>query len=907
MRPHKLTISGFLSYGGSEVVDFDKLSSAGGLFLIQGATGAGKTSILDAISFALYGRLPGKRSGATASTYRSDFAAIDTPTFVELDVTLRNGRYMIYRSPAYEVPKQRGTGMTPKKSETKIKKWVNGDWEPYTGNAAESGGDLSGLIGLQPEQFFKLILLPQGDFAKFLHSSSKERQAILEDLFSDEIDKFKKLTDHFWDYYNEVKKIDEESARAVLGEIQKINQTFSTVYTGPERDLTLADPNSADLAKTYISALSKQKDQSETDVAAAEAVKAEALEKEQAAKTIYENSSKVIEAKDKFAAAEKALKKWREDNIEALPAKIKDETVLKEINGQVEKLNGEVSAIKASNEKIDDLLDLRDDVDTKADEVDDAKSALEAHDASVSTDVERIKTLELTVNSDNNPGQEQAENKLAIKALEDQITLAGNWAKSEKAINSLKSELEILIATRDKALSEYESAQASFDSAQASVLAEKLSAGAPCPVCGSPDHPAPAKKTGAVTKEAVKKALDLSNESAKKVAGKEGELESEIAKSAEYASGKDLDAEKLKGEVLALNAKDGEFKSAIDALAKAKTELQKLKANQEKQTEAREKLSKALTAAEAALKSAKSSVTKAEKALKIEADVEVETVDVKPLETKVSALRKLSEKFEPLFDSFKSTESAYKAVATSGAEEVPDIVAAKQVREAAEANLRELSLKLGRVKTLESELKKIEKALRVAEDEQKKAKLDVKRYEDIAKYMKGQAGDKITLVSYFLGQRLFQILDAANKRMQTMTRGQFTLQTNHEKKGSGQNYLSIAVLDSWNNGVRDATALSGGETFTASLALAFGLADVVTSEAGGQSLDSLFIDEGFGSLDPDYLQAVMQSLEELRESGRVIGLISHVEEMKQRISMQLLVSKDGTKGTQVKIIENIGG
>ena len=255
MRPHKLTISGFLSYGGCEVVDFDKLASAGGLFLIQGATGAGKTSILDAISFALYGRLPGKRSGATASTYRSDFATIDTPTFVELDVTLRNGRYMIYRSPAYEVPKQRGTGMTPKKSETKIKKWVDGDWQPYTGNAAESGGDLSGLIGLAPEQFFKLILLPQGDFAKFLHSSSKERQVILEDLFSDEIEKFKKLTDHFWDYYNEVKKLDEESARSVLGEIQKINQTFSTVYTGSERDLTLADPNSADLTKAYVSAL----------------------------------------------------------------------------------------------------------------------------------------------------------------------------------------------------------------------------------------------------------------------------------------------------------------------------------------------------------------------------------------------------------------------------------------------------------------------------------------------------------------------------------------------------------------------------------------------------------------------------------------------------------------------------
>lgn len=906
MRPHKLTISGFLSYGGCQVIDFDKLSSAGGLFLIQGTTGAGKTSILDAISFALYNKLPGARNAATNS-YRSDFATADTPSFVELEVTLRGDRYSVYRAPAYERPKKNGVGTTPQKTELKIKKMVDGQWQPVSSTTQEGGDALTQLIGLDSGQFFKLILLPQGDFAKFLHSSGKERQAILEDLFSDEIDKFKKLTDYFWDNFTEIKKLDEESARKVLGEIQKINQTFSTIYSDSKRDLTLTDPNSADLVNVYLTSLSKLLEQSKESVAAAEITKAEALEEEKAASTLFENSSKVAEAREKFAASEKVLKKWREDHKEVLSSKITNELVVKELTQQIESANSETAELNSANEKIEGLISLRAEVEEKFDDADETKDKLSNHDEVASADVDQIKALELVVTGENNPERDQAENKLAIKDLEDQISLVDNWKKSEKTIVGLNVELEKLITARDKAMKDYEKVQLSFDSAQASLLAEKLEDGAPCPVCGATDHPVPAKKSGSSTKDAVTKAQELSNESVKKVAGKEGELNSEIAKSAEYILGKDLDLDHLKSSLKVLKGKDGEFKGAIDALAKARTDLQKLKASQEKQMHAREKLTKASAAAESALKSAKTAVAKAEKQLKIEADGEVEIIDTEPLKSKVSNFRKLIEMFEPLFMTYKSAQSAVEALATASSEDVPNVAAAKSAREAAEAHLNALTLTFGRVKTLEGELKKIEKGLRTAEVDQVRVKLDLERYEQLAKYLKGQAGDKITLVSYFLGQRLFQILDAANKRMQTMTRGQFSLQTNHEKKAAGQNYLSISVLDSWNHGVRDATALSGGETFTASLALAFGLADVVTSEAGGQALDSLFIDEGFGSLDPDYLQAVMQSLEELRESGRVIGLISHVEEMKQRISMQLLVSKDGTIGTQVKIIENIGG
>ena len=906
MRPHKLKISGFLSYGGCEEIDFDTLASAGGLFLIQGTTGAGKTSILDALAFALYGTLPGSRKAA-AKTYRSDFAKPDTVTFVELEVTLRGDRYSIYRVPAYDRPKKNGEGTTPQKSELKINKMVNGNWEPFSSTTQEGGDALTELIGLDSSQFFKLILLPQGDFAKFLQSSGKERQEILEKLFSDEVEKFIALTDYFWDVYNAAVKADADSAIRVQGEIQRINQTFSTIYSNNERDLTLADPNSADLTKGYITALGAAKDQSTEELATAEKAKDAALESEKAANTLFENSEAVTKAKERLTTTQAALTKWREDNSSTIATKVKDDQVITEISSMIEKENAKIAEIKAANEKIDGLLSQRSDVERAETKLESANSDLATFEEDVKADDEEIKSLENTVNGDKNPEAEMAKNDLAIKELTDQITVVEKWQNSEKAVLSLASELENLITARDKAVTEYEKVQHAFDAAQASVLAEKLEDGGPCPVCGSKDHPKPAKSSGAATKDEVSKALKSSQAASEKVAGKESELKGARDKSEELVAGKGVDLAALQSKLTALREKTGKFKEEIAALSQSRKRLQDLKASQEKNAAEREQLTSAVASAKAALDGFKAAVAKAEKSLKIEAGAEIEPEDIKPIESKVSVLRTLSQKFEPILNDFKAAESAKNALDATGAQDVPDIKVAKAAREAAEAHLNSVTLKVGRLKSLETELKKIEKSLRSAEAEQKKAKVDVEKYERLAKHFMGKTGDKITLVSYFLGQRLHQILERANVRLQAMTRGQFSLQPNHEKKAAGQNYLSIAVFDSWNQGLRDANSLSGGETFTTSLALAFGLADVVTSEAGGQSLDSLFIDEGFGSLDPEYLQAVMQSLEELRESGRVVGLISHVEEMKQRISMQLLVSKDGTIGTQVKIIENIGG
>jgi exonuclease SbcC len=905
MKPHKLTISGFLSYGGCEVIDFDTLASSGGLFLIQGSTGAGKTSILDALAFALYGTLPGSRK-ATAKTYRSDFATNDTLTFVDLEVTLRGERYSIYRTPAYEKPKDRGEGTTLRKAELKIRKWSENEWIAFSSTTQEGGEALTELIGLKPEEFFKLILLPQGDFAQFLRSSGKEREEILRKLFSDEVDKFDHLTNFFWDNFNTAKEEKESSDVEVAKELVRIDQAFSTLYVNGERDLSIDIPTSAELTDSYLEELAEVIKQSAIDEEKAKAEKDSALVREQELTEKFNNSEKVRNAAERFESANRSLLSWRTEKYEEIPHEVDNGAVVAKLSERIESFQVEVSETITKNEKINELIDQRLKVTAAAKEVDSWSSLIQQFEQNVASIDLEIMALEETTGGEQNPELDRLNNKNTIENLDARIDRVNQRKKVVANIATREIELGQLIDERDSANEKYVAAQKLFDSAQASLLAQKLESGSPCPVCGSRAHPDPATSHSSISKEVVEKALENLQSASTKVARKEVELLAQKEKESELNDGETLELHELELQRQSLDAKDLEFEKAIKQLRQSRERLSELKKGSAQRAEEREALTSKKAAAVAMLSQTRESVKRSEKKLELEAGIEITLIDLTPIESQIARLRTRKDEYQPLLDAVNAAQNALDALSSFGVDDVPDPNIAKLAREEAEEHLKICSERHARLNSLKNDLSKIGKDLRVAEMRVKKAKDDCERYEDLAKYLKGQVGERITLVSYFLGQRLHQILERANVRLQGMTRGQFSLQPNHEKKGAGQNYLSISVFDSWNQGLRDANTLSGGETFTTSLALAFGLADVVTSETGGQSLDSLFIDEGFGSLDPDYLQSVMQSLEELRESGRIVGLISHVEEMKQRISMQLLVTKENVSGTHVKIIENIG-
>jgi exonuclease SbcC len=905
MRPHKLTISGFLSYGGEEVIDFDALSSAGGLFLIHGRTGAGKTSILDAISFAIYGVLPGSRK-SVAKSYRSDFAKLETPTFVELEMSVKGKRLKIYRKPEYEAPKARGEGTTTRKSELKVLQEVNGDWAPLADTPAEANVEIARLMGMDSSQFFKLILLPQGDFAQFLRSSPKDRGVILEALFSDEVALFAKLMTHFKNQYDGANKVQDASKGAVADEQNSIETTFETLYQDEDYDLDADIPATADAAKAYLELLEAEITAATARFEKAEKDKEKALKVSNEAEAKFNSSAKVLEAKKNLDSAKKALDEWREKNKESVALKVANDKVVSTINATINALEKEITAAEESNSKFNDLIEERKSVTTLT--AAQLKAANELKDLQESTkdSLAQIKELKEATTSDANPEAEQEKIKGSVKELKDSLEKITKSDTVKAQIKAFETEVKDLEKKEREAEAAYIEVQNTFDSEAASVLAAKLSDGAPCPVCGSHDHPHPATSHGTVTEEQVKKAQEALRKATKALGEKQGDLKAaneKLGDLGDAAGAKRTDIEKQIADF------DKKLSALVNEAKELKTKRDKLKVLEDKQKGDQEKLT-ALTAKEAAaseaLKGANKTVAALLKALKIAEDAEIELLDIAKPTSEISRLKGIEVKYEPLLKALNTATDTVGALDDGSINEIPDHIAAKQAHRDAENLSIEMKEAVERVKALKKQLVAIEKELRKAEKALAEASIDVEKYGKLSLHLNGQTGERVQLVQFYLGHRLQQILTYANLRLQDMTHGQFTLKPNPNRKGAGQNYLSISVFDAWNQGTRDASTLSGGETFTASLALAFGLADVVTNEAGGRSLESLFIDEGFGTLDPEYLEKVMQSLDELRESGRMIGLISHVEEMKQRIPMQLLVTKESGDGAHVKVIENAG-
>ena len=905
MRPHKLTISGFLSYGGCEEIDFDQLATAGGLFLIHGSTGAGKTSILDAMAFALYGSLPGSRTGAVHKSLRSDFAKPATKTYVELEITLGSKRFKVMRTPSYIKAKERGEGTTEVKSELKISELIDGAWKPFSSTGQEASTELIKMIGLDASQFFKLILLPQGDFAQFLKASSKDRQAILEKLFAEEASLFIKISQYFKDQFNAAARKSEEAQTELDQLVSNLGTTFATLYGENDLDIDQDIPVDATTSKLYLTALENHAKAIFVEVKAAEQKKASALEVEQLAKTQFENSEKYLTAKGRLETSELAMSDWRSANTEDIASKIKESELTEHLGFLLRGAETEHSTVKAGNEKIEKLLELRqkcDDAQTNLASSESALATLQSNEATLKTEID---ALSQTIDEDANPEADLARLDGEIEKQELKIKEYKRYDKLIKEIDKLKSGLSKLVTDQASCKQALNIAEHDYLASQASVIAEALEEGKPCPVCGSEDHPKIAKASTGASKESFEKAKDTLDEASGLVKARETEITTKEESLTDFSDFKDLTLENLDTQLVSLKEKQTLLANVISETLRAKKSLKTL---QDKLVAATKLTSDALStkiSSETKLKGIAEELAKTEKSLKIAAGIEVEVIDLTDLETRISKFKSLSNELQKLRDELTRARGASEALTNEGSADIPDLMAAKEARQAAESDFAEIQFTQERIGKLIESLERLSKDLVKAEAAVKKLSESCEKYELLSKHINGETGEKVPLVQYYFGHRLQQILVYANQRLQVMSHGQFTLQPNHKQGGRGQNYLSISVVDAWNDGIRDATSLSGGEGFTASLALAFGLADVVTNESGGKDLESLFIDEGFGSLDPEYLQKVMESLYELRESGRLIGLISHVEAMKQDIPMQLLVSKQNSIGTTVKIVENL--
>ncbi|MFK0001233.1 AAA family ATPase [Paenarthrobacter sp. NPDC090522] len=1007
MRIHRLEIEAFGPFAEPQRIDFDHLG-AQGLFLLNGATGAGKTSILDAVCFALYGAVPGARQ--EGKRLRSDHAAPAAEPRVVCEFTARGRRFEVTRSPSWDRPSARGrNGYTTQQAKTLLRERTGGAWQEKSSRNDEVGAELSDVLGMDREQFTRVVMLPQGDFAAFLRSKASDRLDLLQKLFG---------TERFEAVEKQLARMAAEAAKAVedntadlkllLGRAAAEREALGLEQDVPEGTGAAASPADS-LADTspeaWLGALgtkaAAERDRRELQADAAEAHAARLTEKLHEDQDKARRHGRLAAAMQRRVLLELAAPRALEDK-ERL-GRHRRAAVLK---GQLDAAENADRACLAAGARCDEIHGLLQEAGL-AEEIpevalESTKTTIALVEARVS-DEQRMEAIAGRIEAKHaerttsDAAAAQAQEALKALAIQESAVLADIArlepvaAKAGDADRAAAAAMEVLDvvdryarATAERDAAEGRHAQArtvSQDLRQgwldlrearlanaAGELAAALVDGEACAVCGSAEHPHPAsaaqsalslaqdedesrKRFEASEKVLARLASELSSteQELAALAARGGAVDAaeaaSLAQSAKAEASATRDAaqqlESLKGRLEQLHrradAHREEHGSSVAAAEQAaslagllqeqhtaiQTELAGLKqgfpslqARLEALTEQRSLLQSAVAAGqevEQAQRASADALAVLDKALPEagfgsadDARRELLTPsDVLALETALSDFENETARLEELF----AAEDLVLAGKEASIGELPQAEAelAGAAREAAEAatTARELALSARLAGKAVQTLGRIRDEYRqltlTGQEPRERARL----LAGLADTLRG-AGEntyRMSLNSYVLAARLEQVALAASERLVTMSDGRYTLHHTDARAARNQKSgLGLEVVDEWTGQRRDTSTLSGGESFMASLSLALGLADVVQQEAGGVDIETLFVDEGFGSLDEQALEQVMDALEGLRDGGRVVGLVSHVADMKQRITSQLHVVK-GRHGSTVKIVE----
>ncbi|WP_072812314.1 AAA family ATPase [Rhodococcus zopfii] len=989
MRLHALEVTAFGPFADTVRVDFDELG-ADGLFLLHGRTGAGKTSILDAVAFALYGTVPGAR--AEGRRLVSDHAAAGAVPQVMLEATIAGRHLRILRSPEYERAKLRGTGTTKEKAKATLI-WLDGSGENLSRH--EDIGEVVGaLLGMSAAQFFQVVLLPQGEFAKFLRADSKERGALLERLFDTTV--FGDVEKWFRDraaagakkLAEQQKKVDVLSAKVdasagieagadadPVGWARKLREdaadtrdsTVARLGAAREADHTAraALEDAVALARRLERRAAAHADLAELDAAADEraaltAERAAALRAAPVAVTGAESRRAAAAAASALQAAADAAAALADDEarvlIDDLPEQPQD--------SDRDRIRPHEQRWSAEVVRLDDLLAQQRRVAT----LDDERSRLDERRRTLAAEL-----AQLTAQRDTLPAR-RTEAADAVRAAEQAAAgLPGLAATRDRTADAVAAANELAsrsveLGKREQRVVELRTAHLDARAAlldvrerriagMAAELAAELVDGRECAVCGSTDHPAPARPApGTVTKadedvarEAEQRAdaaltdataavaetanviaalrqrcgdrpvddlaaeRDAAGAAHDAAAAEAGELDrrraqvatlerldadlqerlrttqTEVAEVAQADAVAAAEADEIRARIHAAVGDGGSLvdrRAQLAALAAAATEL----------LDRRIAAARARTFAGERARDAERAATDAGFD-----DLEAALAAVRPAARlgEIDALVRTAEEARAV----AAATLADPEIATLTGDEAVD-VAARQ--DAATAAAAELHAALAAASEADRRLADIDKyTMRLEQEDAKLAPLRAEQNElaGLADVIAGggQNSRKMSLRSYVLAARLEEVAEAASERLRRMSGGRYEFvhsdaAGSHGRRGG----LGLDIHDEYTGMVRSTKTLSGGESFQASLALALGLADVVAAESGGLVLDTMFIDEGFGTLDADALDSVMGVLDELRAGGRVVGVVSHVDEMRQRIPSRLHVVR-GRAGSTVEI------
>ena len=1027
MKPISLTIEAFGPYRDSVTLDFSALQDHS-MFLISGPTGAGKTSILDAMVYALYGEPSGEVRKTDA--IRSDFAEPERMTRVDFSFAIGEAQYRVERLPKQLVAKKRGTGMREQNASATVYEMKDGEWKVIAASAAAIRDTVQRIIGFRKDQFLQVVLLPQGEFRKLLVASTNEREELLHTLFRTEL--YRKLQEALKTAYDDAKAGIEANLTKQAALIQSIPHDEDTpvLTTQHVREL-LAN------REPYRDGLVVKRDEAVTEVEQFNALRNEWALYNQAQHSLIEATNKLdlvkVRESERGQLSEKVqflasltpsyeLYKQFSDKqrvLKTLETALSDAKKGVEIASQQESKCTEAHEVLASHAetiqvKRTTLAQLRQQSE-KFDEL-----------ALLNQELTTLKSKLGTQDREKSEAKLQAQHKLVTDLEAELVEVRKQFQANSKALESIPHIQEQLnqlqryselLAEKQKAQNDIEAKDRSLAAIDESVKNSKVQLerlehlmaegrafelvhlvvdNEPCPVCGSTEHPQLASKPELYpTKEEIESARAVRDEALQKQASEIGQKETLVIRLHE------LD-EEVKEQVTKFTSLiDGFSEDSFDSIQ------QDLLSQMEQLTALRsdtEQLSKTIATNEDKLSGAKETLAKLEMAHKelleslhnleiqlssvqakidalskilpttdldawhkqiesLETDINaydeqmevcktnleavreqlnskrgrLETLsvqvqeetnnldviykkytkslqstslceddfievlgDYKALDTFRSELHALDEAFnkaQAVYDAALKVAKSIVEPSATVSDEVYD--AAVERRDALVGNLAAWDKETKHIETTLASLEELDAAMGEARNEVE----FLSRLNDLANG--GEQGFKnVTFERYVLGAILDEVVYAANLRLQKMSRSRYSLErSDYTGGGRGKQGLDLAVMDAFTGQSRPANTLSGGETFLASMALALGLADVIQSYAGGIHMDTMFIDEGFGTLDPDTLELAMETLVQLQSSGRLIGMISHVPELKTRIPAHLEVTR-GDDGSTAKFVIN---
>ena len=989
MRLHKLEITAFGPFARSESVDFDALG-ADGLFLLHGQTGAGKTTILDAVAFALYGTVPGARKDG--KRLLSDHAEPGAVPTVTLDATLGGRRVRIVRSPEFFRPKKRGDGTTKQNAKASLT-WLDGSSQNLT-RLDEIGDAVGAALGMSADQFFQVVLLPQGEFARFLRADSDERGNLLERLF--DTSRFGDIEEWFADA-RRVSAAQLDSSRIAT---DKLLGQISTA-SGEEEQL---DVQPVEWASDVLDAARGAYVRSSEVLASARTTSEAAvadLKQLELARDLHARRRIAQEQLAEFhagASEREALRLEVERSVAAGPvAALASELAAAEsmaamavrtaarVHQKFEEIDGSsvvldglsasgrdiladralvATAVRTWTTEVAALEELRV-LARRADAEDRTAKALATELAVVErelgsrrTERSTLPTAITTAETELHAAVEAAAEIPSLEADSARITRAVEaaieLAKTRKRLVVAEKAHHVAVGTYNDARSYTLDLREQRLSGMAAELAMRLVEGEPCGVCGSPTHPDPTHAAeSTVTKDDEADAA-ASERRAGTIAEKKAAEVAALLRARDVLAEQsgDRDSAELIGSLDGITSALTAARAAAAARDRIQARLANLRGEDQRLAASIAELQS--TAAGIEARAAQVSMNVREMRSRIADRVDGTTsidrllgrlealiaLSTEVLDTrtdaagKTSAAHDLADRLASLVaeSGFASAEEAARAVVTSaraasiekqlakandvrahaeqvlaepaiaavGDDEPVDTEAAKIAVDAAAVELHAAVATHAECKRRTEQLEELTAQLWAAVD---RAAPMQARHDELAALAdvvagRGQNARKMSLRSYVLASRLEDVAESASARLRRMSSGRYEFVHSDEAESRGRRGgLGLDIRDDYTGVTRSAKTLSGGESFLASLSLALGLADVVAAESGGVVLDTMFIDEGFGTLDADTLESVMGVLDELRAGGRVVGIVSHVDEMRQRIPSRLHVirERDGSR------------